>query len=198
MDKKFKFVYCTINIITGKCYIGSHGTNIENDGYLGSGSYLKKSLKKYGKEKFIRIIIKNCNTIIESRKLEEYYIRVFDTLYPNGYNISESGGQGEWGGKLSKEYRIKISNSMKGKNKGKIPWNKGLKMNEEFSDKTLKGIKEKRSKNPNYLNGFNEKLTDEHKLKISKSRKGQKHSEETKIKIGLGHKGLKYKNNSLV
>lgn len=200
MAKKFNYVYVTINILNGRGYVGSHGTNNENDSYIGSGGYFKKAIKKYGKENFIQIKLKEYDSILEARKAEEHYIKLFDTLSPKGYNMSITGGQGSWGGKLSEEYKKKISASMKGKHKGKIQWNKDLKMDKEFSDKTKKGIKNKRSKNPKYINrrtpgGSGKKggtLTEEHKRKISESCMGRKHSEETKRKIGIGHKGLKY------
>ena len=50
------FIYLTTNVINGKQYIGSHNGEI-NDSYLGSGKLLIKSIKKYGKENFKRIIL---------------------------------------------------------------------------------------------------------------------------------------------
>ena len=54
--KKF-YIYKTTNIITHKFYIGMHRTDNMNDGYLGSGVILKRSLKKYGKENHIKEIL---------------------------------------------------------------------------------------------------------------------------------------------
>lgn len=47
---KFHFIYKTTNVLTGKFYVGMHSTNKMSDGYLGSGVYLRRSLRKYGRE----------------------------------------------------------------------------------------------------------------------------------------------------
>lgn len=48
-EKKYHFIYKTINLINGKYYYGMHSTDNLNDGYYGSGRRLKRSLNKYGK-----------------------------------------------------------------------------------------------------------------------------------------------------
>jgi hypothetical protein len=48
-------IYKTTNLLNGKFYIGKHNQpTSEFDGYYGSGSLLKKAIKKYGKDNFIR------------------------------------------------------------------------------------------------------------------------------------------------
>jgi anti-sigma28 factor (negative regulator of flagellin synthesis) len=84
-------VYETTNLVNGRKYIGKHSTNDINDGYLGSGNLLFKAVKKYGKENFVRTILKEFNTEEEAYLYEEMLITseiVKNNMY---YNIREGG-----------------------------------------------------------------------------------------------------------
>jgi len=117
-------------------------------------SYFHNALKKYGLNAFKWQVIEKGRNELELNTLEQYYIQYYKTKYPNGYNLT-NGGEGVIGyimtkqhkGNLSKskmgkknpqfgkspsvKTREKMSLALKGrsKNKGKIPWNKGIKMN---------------------------------------------------------------------
>jgi len=114
------YVYLSINKVNGKCYIGSHKTLNKNDSYFGSGIFIKNAIKKEGKENFLKIILKEFENIIDARIAEKEYIEKFDTVKPNGYNISPTGGPSNGG--HSEESKAKISKNNKGKNNGKKPW----------------------------------------------------------------------------
>jgi len=94
MLKKFNYVYITTNSINGKQYIGDHSSNILEDEYLGSGKLIIKAINKYGKKKFKREIIEICESKEEAFNKQEKYINEYNTLIPNGYNISPKGGLG--------------------------------------------------------------------------------------------------------
>ncbi len=61
-SKKYHYIYKTTNLINGKHYIGKHSTNNLNDGYLGSGTYLRRSVKKHGEQNFEKKILEYCDT----------------------------------------------------------------------------------------------------------------------------------------
>jgi len=50
--KKYHYLYKTTNTVNNKFYVGMHSTDNLEDGYLGSGKYLRNSIKKYGRDKF--------------------------------------------------------------------------------------------------------------------------------------------------
>ncbi len=51
-NKKYHFIYKTINLITNDYYIGMHSTSNLKDAYLGSGKRILYSLNKYGRDNF--------------------------------------------------------------------------------------------------------------------------------------------------
>lgn len=82
------FVYITKNKINDKMYIGI--TNGNDSSYLGSGVYLKKAIKKYGRENFYSSILEECETVEELEKRERYWISFFNST-KKGYNIATGG-----------------------------------------------------------------------------------------------------------
>lgn len=190
--KKYYFIYCTTNIISGKKYIGYHSSTNLNDGYFGSGTALKDAIKRYGKENFKREILEFLSENENHLDIEEKYIRDYKTITPEGYNISPRGGLGL----ITPEIRDKIGNGHRGKTqseeakrkigkyrKGKKPWNKGISGVIKHSDESNKKKGREGKQNSFY---------------------GKKHSPETIEKMRnakLGEKNpmhSKNKNNSLV
>ena len=51
---------------------------------------LNNAINKYGSENFTIEVIKECN-IYELNYYEEYYIKLYNTLSPNGYNLTSGG-----------------------------------------------------------------------------------------------------------
>jgi NUMOD3 motif/GIY-YIG catalytic domain len=135
MAKKFHFVYITTNIVNGKQYVGDHSTNnLERDKYLGSGVYLREALNEYGIKNFKREILELFDTKEAAFNAQEKYIQKFNTLSPNGYNISLKGGYGISSSYLNEETKAKIGEKNKGEKNGM--WRK--KVSKETIDKWRK------------------------------------------------------------
>ncbi len=130
--KKFHITYITTNSINGKQYIGDHSTNNLDDKYIGSGNLMRKAIKKYGKKNFKRKILEICESKQKAFDFQEKYINEFNTLVPNGYNLSPTGGlnvkrcfseeakrkigAASKGRTVSAESRLKMSMSRSGEN----------------------------------------------------------------------------------
>lgn len=89
-------IYKITNLINNKIYIGKHNRN-DLGYYFGSGTLLKRAIKKYGKENFkIEILEKNILTEDECSIAEKHYISELNSLDKTvGYNIAIGGEGGD-------------------------------------------------------------------------------------------------------
>ena len=198
MEKKFNFVYLTTNLINGKQYVGDHSSNDLNStktiNYLGSGKCFNNAKIKYGKENFKKEILEYFPTKEEAFNAQEKYIKEYNTLTPNGYNISPKGGN-KVKGCHSEETLLKMRMSMLGKNKGKTPW-LGKHHSEESKRKNSESHRGKatflgkhhseESKQKNRKNNIGKShgpMTQIHKDKIAKTKIGKLRSEDAKQKM---------------
>jgi group I intron endonuclease len=101
-------IYLTVNQINGKIYIGQ--TSINKNGYIGSGKLLKKAIKKYGKDNFIRTILRNNIDSLEELNLwEDFYINLFNSRNLEiGYNIVPGGSKGGFNHTFEAIEKIKV------------------------------------------------------------------------------------------
>lgn len=102
-----KAIYKITNKITNKCYIGqsnnpqhhwiAHKANARNNKYIGK-SAIYDAIRKYGEDNFIFEII---GWFDDYNEKEKYYIKYYNSLIPNGYNIQEGGNEPphKYGGK---------------------------------------------------------------------------------------------------
>lgn len=163
--KKFHFVYKTTCKPTGKYYVGMHSTDDMEDGYLGSGLRLQRSVKKYGREDHVREILEDCSK--QGRKFlrerEKEIITLELIADPLCMNLVTGGSYvfRKYPRQLTHEHRKKISEAAK-KRKG---WH--------------------------HTNEAKQKISESHKGKPS-GMLGKKHSEKTKQKLSVIMTGKKF------
>jgi group I intron endonuclease len=109
-------IYKAVNKINGKVYIGQTIKLLEKRLYEHSHyklGYFGSAIKKYGWNSFDCEIIEYCLTDNELNERETYWIKYFNSLVPNGYNLT-LGGEGLKG--ASEQTRRKLSEAKSGPN----------------------------------------------------------------------------------
>ena len=198
MEEKIHYVYLTTNLISGKQYIGDHTINFnEKKYYLGSGVDFSNAVQKFKSNNFFKEILEWFPTRREAFNAQEKYIKLYKThVSQGGYNISWTGGT-NCGGSHSKETKIKISKSQKGKQNiigEKNPFfgkhhteetKKWLKIKSTGQIRS-KEVKEKISLRTSGINNpmYGKHLTEEQKEKLRKPKSIETKNKLSKIQIG--------------
>lgn len=91
----YYYLYKITNKETGQLYIGVHKTKNIDDGYMGSGRLLRRSIEKYGKENFRKEIIEFFENEDEMFKKEKEVVNEEFVGRKDTYNIA-TGGNGGW------------------------------------------------------------------------------------------------------
>ena len=210
------YIYLITDTTNGMKYTGKHHYHIEGQldpSYHGSGTIIKNIYKKRP-ETLKEEYIKTCYSEEEMCSDEQYYIKLFKTLWPNGYNLTE-GGDGlipceetrrklslaQKGKHVSSETRKKISDYRKGKHhteetkkklsnshKGLFAGEKHPMFGKHHTEESKRKNRESNLGKPSPNKGKHH--TEETKKKISNANKGKHLSEETKKKISAATKGL--------
>lgn len=215
LKTKYNYIYKIVNSVNNKIYVGRHSSNKppEKDNYLGSGVFIKKAIKKYGKENFKREVLEMCLPCDSHLKYKEkFWIDKLNSLIPNGYNIADNG-IGAVSGELNSFYGKSHTKATKEKISLK---NKGRKVSEAEKAKLsmrMKGTKMSDSNKQKLIEAnTGRNRTEESKKKQSEKRKGRyigeqnpfygkKHTEEARKKISeaqTGHKMPEHVKNILV
>ena len=169
----YGYIYKITNKVNNKIYIGKHKHDIpELDcKYVASGTYINRSIRTYGIDNFTIELIDVAYTVEELNDKEIMYIDKYDSIAPNGYNLTH-GGDGLLN--PSQEVRDRMS-------KAKL----GTKRTEESKLKAsakLRGIK----KTPEWVE------------KVRASNRGKKPSNNTIEKSIEVHRNSKWYNNGTV
>lgn len=160
----YHYVYQITNTINGNIYVGVRQSKVSpscDTGYWGSGTAVKRAIKKYGIENFKKDILSTHYTRQDALAAEAEIVTIEFALREDTYNLKAGGCGGSIKGTMSTEGLEKMSKALKGKrthNKGK-PWSDDVK-------KKISDSKKGKKLAPR---------SDEVKKKISESNKG-KHS----------------------
>lgn len=137
-------IYKIKNKINGMLYIGQTIKSLEKRWTCHKSNnsgcrFLSNAIKKYGSENFEIKIVSRCSSVEEMNHREQYYIKLFNTLVPSGYNL-DTGGKNSYPSILtinkrseslkkyyennirkpiSEETRAKISKMSKGRKRSK-------------------------------------------------------------------------------
>ena len=157
-------IYKSTNKITGKIYIGQTTHTLDKrikghikESKIESNRPFMLSINKYGEDNFTFETIDSANNLDELNDKEVYWINFYNSVVPNGYNVT-GGGQGKKM-KTTKELSRIISEGLKNSKKWQetknseeyiqkrkeyfIGWNKGKKFSQEHKEKIWERNKER-------------------------------------------------------
>lgn len=175
-NKKFHFVYKTVNNITGEYYIGVHSTNDLNDSYLGSGVRIRGSVRKHSKENFTRNILSIHETRAAALDNETRLVNKETLQDPLCLNLMEGGISSSVDPSLST--REKISKARKG-------WTP--------SDETRLRMSRAKQGKPSLRRGMTQikigkPQSVETRNKIAQALRGKVVSEETRLRLSVARR----------
>jgi len=197
------YIYKTTCLVNGKIYIGQHKHPFDKSNkYIGSGTLLRKAIKKHGLHNFVKELLRECKTQKELDAFEMVYIKKYKSCNIEiGYNLLEGTancfGQGTpIENPRIREYMLPRMREAMSKpeirNKLRTIINERYENNPEYKENlSILGRELIGDKNPNYGNNWSE----EQKTHLSKkfsdgSRKGNKNAnfgnkwnEEMKLKL---------------
>jgi hypothetical protein len=162
--KKYHYIYKTTNLKNGKFYVGMHSTDNLNDGYLGSGTRLRRSIRRNGIENFKIEYLEFFDNRTDLTNREKELVNEELLKDPMCMNLKPGGT----GGFMNEEHRIKAQTAglkVMLKNRKNIERRNWLLKNDsDWAIYWKKSISDGLKGNTNWL--------------------GKKHKEETKQKIG--------------
>jgi len=175
----YGYIYETYDTLTNKYYIGKHKSESYDENYFGSGKIITRIINKR-KETLKNQLICWCDTLEELNEKEKYYIQQYNSLKPNGYNIS-LGGDG--GPTHFQKHTPEAKEKMSKKKKGKPSTFKG----KHFTDEQRKLISERVKEA--FANGKGQNI-DRHSYWTEENRKKKSEQMKGKIPWNKGKHGI--------
>lgn len=208
MEKKYHTLYQIVNKINGMIYIGIHSTNNLFDSYMGSGKEIRKAIKEFGKENFIKYIVGIYDTKYEMKKAEAILVNRDFIFQENTYNLALGGNGGNLTTIHSEETKLKFKLAWETRKLTPVSEETRQKMSilhtnskrsEESKEKISKALTGRTFSDEHRKNlsiaKYNQ--SEETRQKISKSNKGKIQSEETRQKISKTLTGRTFSKESI-
>jgi len=173
----YYYLYKITNKIDEKIYIGCHQTKNLNDGYMGSGKYLRRAIAKHGVENFEKEILEHFKNKKDMFKKESIIVNETFIGRKDTYNLC-NGSKGGF-------------NDIDQK-KGAVAAREKRKKNDQLNDKISQALQSGRKKwwdsltENERVNWCLSKITQMHNAGAFI---GKTHSEESKQKMSNSHKG---------
>lgn len=195
-------IYMITNLITGLSYIGKDQN--DNIYYMGSGNLLWNSYRKrfkrddldpkrksdhkwvykenLDKKYYKKEILETCDDVNKLCELEKYYIKKFNTIRPNGYNIASGGNGGNLIAGYTEEEAVALRQKISKMTKEAM-------QRQDVRERFLNSV---RNKDEEWIKHISESLTgkkgtpmtEENKKKLSKRSIGNKYGVGNKSKTG--------------
>ena len=183
------FIYLVTNTINDKQYVGMTTKkkvetrikeHLRETKYNRNNNRFHNAIRCHGWDKFVWVILCECNDIDELQEKEIYYIELYDT-FNNGYN-STTGGGGVPNHIWTDEMRENASKRMLENHptKGKPHPSKGKKVHTEEHKQYIRELMTGRVRGP---------LSVEQRSEISERLKGHKMSEKCRVSLALANTG---------
>lgn len=166
-DKQTTYVYLFTNTVNGKCYVGiSTAPNRRKRNHIvGNGSKaLYAAMLKYGMDAFEFKILSKHHTYSGAAKREIKDIKKYNSITPNGYNLSTGGEQSSLGVKHLPETIQKYRD-----------WARTPAYAAKLSAAKV-----------------GRKLPPSTRMRMSNAHKGHKVSEDTRTKLSVANKGRRF------
>lgn len=169
-QRKYHYIYKTTNLINQKYYVGMHSTNNLDDGYIGSGTRLWRSIQHYRRENFNVEILEFLPDRKSLKEREAEIVNLVLLKDPLCMNIC-TGGYGGWevynsNGELQRQKCLRGNSKMSWLRQNDSAWR--LQESERKRKITIKAHSDGKMNIEAFRNAF----------------KGKAHSDETRKLIG--------------
>ena len=204
--RKYHIIYKTTCLVTGRYYIGMHSTDDLEDGYLGSGVRLTRSVKKYGRDQHVREILECLPTREAASDREKELITEDLRADPMCLNCGV-GGLGAFPrpmdteetklkrSQAAKRMHAQLTDEQRANRSAAISSANKLALNTPETKAAQSAAARKRWEDPKYIEQMSEALharkhSDEAKQKMAKAKLGKKlaRTPEHNAKIAAAHK----------